>query len=347
MTRVLLTGAGGFVGSHCLEHLLENTSWQVVATDSFRHKGKTDRIAQVLEGKPHWHPRVSVVTHDLSVPFSEQMAWRMGHVDYVIAMASESHIAHSIIDPAPFIRNNVNVILSTLEFCREARPRAVVVISTDEVYGPEVDGKPHPEWDTIIPSNPYSASKAAQEAIAISYWRTYGVPVVIVNCMNPIGERQDAERFLPQLIKRIGSGDKVTIHGREGDIGTRHYLHARNVADGILHILRDLPPAVFPAHFASTAWHGAVSDRPSRWNVASPERISNLELAEMVAQILGRKLDYELVDTGGAGHGVRYGTHYGLDPAKLTDAGWKPPLPFAESLARTVRWSLMNPEWLL
>lgn len=345
MTRVLLTGAGGFVGSHCLEHLLENTTWQVIATDSFRHKGKTDRIAQVLEHKPHWRPRVHVLTHDLSAPFTEQTVHRMGAVDYVIAMASESHVERSITDPVPFIRNNVNVVLATLELSRELKPKAVIVISTDEVYGPEVNGRAHPEWDTILPSNPYSASKAAQEALAISYWRTYGVPVVIVNCMNLIGERQDPEKFLPMLIKKISAGEEVTIHGRPGDIGTRHYLHARNLADGILHILRELSPAVFPAHFAMQPHHGAVADRPDRWNVVGPDRISNLELAKMVADIVGRTLKYQLEDF----HATRPGhdPHYGLDPAKLTAAGWKPPVAFHDSLLKTVRWSVANPEWLL
>ncbi len=69
--RVLITGCGGFIGSHVLEHVLSTTTWQVVATDSFRHKGKTDRIAEVIEGKAHWRPRLQVITHDLAAPFTD------------------------------------------------------------------------------------------------------------------------------------------------------------------------------------------------------------------------------------------------------------------------------------
>ncbi len=338
MTRVLLTGAGGFVGSHVLEHLLTVTPWQVIATDSFRHKGKTDRIAQVLERKPHWRPRVSVVTHDLSAPLSEQTVYQTRPLDYIIAVASESHVARSISDPVPFIRNNVNVALTTLEFAREVKPKAVIWVSTDEVYGPEpfVDGQlvPQEEWAPILPSNPYSASKAAQEAIAFSYWRTYGVPTVIVNCMNMFGERQDPEKFLPMLIRGISAGATVTIHGSELEMGTRHYLHARNLADGIVYILRELPPAAYGA-----------ADRPDRYNVVGPDRISNLDLAHKVAKILGRPLHFRLVDFQSARPG--HDAHYGLNPAKLTAAGWKPPVDFEESLQRTVRWSLINNEWLL
>src|SRR5580698_8465058 len=98
MTRVLVTGAGGFAGHHFLEHVLVNTDWDIVATDSFRHKGKTDRISEVLESGPNrvskgpWDYRVQVLTHDLTVPFSEQAAERMGQIDYIVAYASESHV---------------------------------------------------------------------------------------------------------------------------------------------------------------------------------------------------------------------------------------------------------------
>lgn len=332
MKRVCITGAGGFVGHHILEHALATTTWQVVATDSFRHRGKTDRIAQLLEPNPHWRPRVQVITHDLQAPFTDQMIYGMGGIDYLIAVASESHVPRSIADPVHFIRNNVNVALSTLEFAREVKPKAVIWISTDEVYGAVEKGVRLPEWSPILPSNPYSASKAAQEAIATSYWRTFGVPVIIVNIMNIIGERQDPEKFVPMLVRKITAGEQVTIHGHAGEAGTRYYLHARNAADALVYILNELPPAAFPA-----------ADRPDRYNVVGPDQVSNLELAEMIASITGRSLWYQLAEGDRPGHDL----HYGLDPAKLTGLGWKPPIPFAESLARTVRWSLQNPEWLL
>lgn len=356
MTRVLLTGAGGFVGHHFLEHLLATTDWGIVATGSFRHRGKTDRIVQVLDGHPSWRGRVDVLTHELTAPFSTQAMYRIGSPDYIIAMASESHVDRSISDPVPFVRNNVDVILSTLELARVVQPKAVIVVSTDEVYGPvrgeftqadtmgklhAVRGMPHQEWSPIIPSNPYSASKAAQEAIAISYWRTYGVPVILTNTMNIIGERQDPEKFLPMLIRRISRGETVTIHGRargstlgsRAEIGTRHYLHARNAASAWLFLLEKTVPDRYPD-----------ADRPARWNVAGPEPVSNLELALAVASVIGKPLNYELVDFHSARPG--HDAHYGLDPGKLAQAGWKPPVDFRESLERTVRWTLANREWL-
>jgi dTDP-glucose 4,6-dehydratase len=346
MKRVLLTGAGGFIGAHVLEHLLHETDWQVTATDSFRHKGKTDRIRQVLEAGPGgWRERTHVVMHDLAAPVASQLRHKIGHVDYVLALASLSHVDDSIADPVGFTRNNTDIALSALEYAREARPGHLIWVSTDEVYGPVEAGQAHREWAPILPSNPYSASKAAQEALAIAYWRTYGVPLSIVNSMNLIGERQGPEKFLPSLVRRISRGETVTVHGSPGNIGTRHYLHARNLADAMLYIMRNLPPAVFPAHRQPELGAGPVTaDRPDRFNIVGPDRVSNLQLAQMVADIIGKPLRYRLEDF----HTTRPGhdPHYGLDGSKLAALGWKPPVPFAESLARTVQWALSHPEWL-
>lgn len=354
MTRLLLTGAGGFAGHHFLEHVLAVTDWDVIATDSFRHRGTTDRIAQVLQGDRRldelgvgpvsWASRTDVLTHDLTAPFSEQAMARIGGgdgLDYIIAMASASHVDRSITDPVAFCENNFAVALNTLELARQLRPAAVVMISTDEVYGPCAPGYGHREWAPILPSNPYAASKAAQEAVSISYWRTYGVPVVITNTMNLVGERQHPEKFIPKTLRAVLAGDEAVIHGSPGNIGSRHYLHARNMADAVVYLLRKGSPVPFAAH----ARPGQESSlMPDRYNVASADRIDNLTLARMIAAAAGRELRYRLEDF----HSTRPGhdPHYGLDPGAISALGWKPPVAFAESLSRTVAWTMRHPEWL-
>jgi dTDP-glucose 4,6-dehydratase len=349
--RVLITGGGGFVGHHFLEHVLTKTDWDVVLTDSFRHKGKTDRVSEVIGGQPDWtfadswRFRTQVITHDLTVPFSNQGLDLIGHIDHVVAFASESHVDRSITDPVPFVRNNVDIALTTLELARKLKPKSLSWISTDEVYGP-VDADDltgHPEWDVILPSNPYAGSKAAQEAIAISYWRTYGVPLVLWNCMNMIGERQDLEKFIPMVTSKVYRGEEVTIHGTPGNIGTRHYLHARNLADAILFVIRKQHPAIFPAH--APAYDLRTSEFPDRYNVASPDRIDNLTLANMIAEDVGKPLRYKLEDF----HTTRPGhdPHYGLDSWKLHELGWRMPVEFRESLRKTIKWTLANPSWLI
>lgn len=334
LKRVLLTGAGGFVGHHTLEHILATTDWHVVCTDSFRHKGKTDRLREVLEGRPQDSSRVDVVAHDLTVPISRQLAHRIGPIDYLISMASESHVDRSITDPRPFIENNVALVLTLLDYAREYPVEKFLHVSTDEVYGPAPSIHQFKEGEKHRPSNPYAASKSAQEAIVYSYWRTYGLPCAISNTMNIIGERQDPEKFVPLVLQKVLRGEKVQIHATaDGKPGSRFYLHARNQADALCFIL-GLP---------FTAYRDGVDIQ--RFNVCGEREMDNLELARLIAQYAGRDLDYELTDfhSSRPGHDLRYA----LDGSRLKKWGWTPPIPLMESLARTIKWTMDHPEWLL
>jgi dTDP-glucose 4,6-dehydratase len=330
--RVLLTGIGGFIGSHVVSHLLLNTDWEIVGIDSFRHKGLTDRITTNEHYKQHPN-RVRVYTHDLTAPFSPLLIDTIGPVDYIINMASDSHVDRSIDYPVPFVKNNVDLILTMLEYARQVKPQAFVQISTDEVPGPMVDEVPHKEWAVALPSNPYSASKAAQEAIAFSYWRTYQVPVVVTRTMNNVGEYQDPEKYVPKVIRAVLRGDTVTVHGNEDQIGSRYWLHARNHADAVLWILVNTLPVQFPK-----------SNFLDMYNIVGNVRLDNLEIAHLIARILGKELKYELVDF----HSTRPGhdPHYGLDGSKLQESGWVPPINFEQSMIKTVRWYEEHPEWL-
>ena len=332
--RVLLTGAGGFVGHHTLEHILATTDWEVVCTDSFRHKGKTDRIREVLESRPEDRSRVQVIAHDLTVPISRQLANRLGKIDYLISMASESHVDRSITDPRPFVENNVALVLTLLEYVREYGVEKFLHVSTDEVYGPafhhdHLEGEPH------RPSNPYSASKSAQEAIVYSYWRTYGLPLAISNTMNIIGERQDPEKFVPLVLQKVLRGETVDIHASpDGKPGSRFYLHARNQADALCHILG----IEFPKY-------GEGVDI-GRFNVVGETELDNLQMARLIAEYAGKELFWSLADfhSSRPGHDLRYA----LDGTKMShELGWKPPVSLFESLRRTVEWTLAHPEWLL
>jgi len=323
--RVLLTGASGFVGSHVLRHLLMNTDWDIVCPTTFTHKGLQDRIRHAVNEVDDDYARTTVIRCDFTSPISKLTAKQFGHIDYVLNVASESHVDRSIEEPAPFIINNVSLICHILDWAREAGVEKFVQISTDEVYGPAPDGYAHIEWvDQHLPSNPYSASKAAQEDIAFSYWRTYGVPIAITNTMNIIGETQDPEKFVPMVIKKILNEEVVQIHGSlDGRIGSRFYLHARNQADGLLHVLgQDFPK------------YGDAA-MPLRLHIAGEREVNNLELAEMIASYVGKPLKYEVVDfhTSRPGHDLRYA----LDCTKIEDSGWKAPLPLEQSLEKTVK----------
>jgi dTDP-glucose 4,6-dehydratase len=330
--RVLLTGAAGFLGAHCLQHLLASTDWEIVCPVTFQHRGLPERLSVVV-GPDEWS-RVSIVKCDLSCPINDTTQAKIGHIDYIINYAAESHVNRSIVDPVPFIKNNVDIALNVLEYARIIEPKIFIHISTDEVYGSAPDDYSHVEWDPIIPSSPYSASKAAQEAIAISYWRTYNVPVVLVNCMNLIGEMQDPEKYVSMIINKVLRGEKLTVHvAPDGRIGSRFYMHARVLADAVLFLVKR---GDVPVRDNDTV-------RPDRWNVVGDQELDNLELAQLIAKLLDRELVYELQDFNieRPGHDRRYA----LDGSKLAAVGWTAPVTFEESLRELVQWALVNSFW--
>jgi dTDP-D-glucose 4,6-dehydratase len=136
------------------------------------------------------------------------------------------------------------------------------------------------------------------------------------------------------VIGKVLAGGKITIHGTPDDIGSRYYIHARNAADAWLFLLGNTAPSRFPG-----------TQRPDRYNVSPASPMSNLELAQLVADTLDMPLDYELTDFHSARPG--HDPHYGLDAGKITAIGWKPPVGLDESLKRTVNWYLEHPDWLL
>ncbi len=341
MKRLLLTGFAGSIGCHTLAHVMHNTDWHVVGMDSFRHHGWTDKVNQMLQAHPDWVDRLTVITHDLTAPISPVMVKKIGHIDYIINMASLSDVEQSIEDPVPFVENNVALILNILEYSREVKPEVFIQISTDEVYGPVEKGGKHKEWSAIVPSNPYAASKCAQEAIAISYWRTYDVPLIITNFMNNFGEMQAKAKFPAVLQKRLANNEEIVVYGVKNDdgtleLGSRSYIHSRNSADALLYIIHNLPPHL---HVRDTV------DKPDRYNICGDKQLNNLELAEIFAKFMHKEnFKYRLDNV----HSLRPGHdwHYGLDDSKLKGLGWKSPLTFEESLKNVIEWQSEHPDWL-
>ena len=212
-------------------------------------------------------------------------------------------------------------------------------MSTDEVFGPAGHGYQHHEWDSIRPSNPYAASKAAQEAIAYSYWRGLGVPLIVTNTMNLLAPApQAAEKFIPKVARAIFRGEKLTVHASpEGVSGSRCWVDVRDFAAAWLWLTE---------HFDGderVTYYPTTPDGPLRYNVVG-EEASNLDVAQRMAAAAGRPLDYELVDyhSQRPGHDHRYA----LDGSKLAALGWPGPRPLDDTLADVVAWYAANPQWL-
>lgn len=339
--RVLLTGAGGFVGHHTLEHFLKNTNWEIVVIDSFRHYGLSARIREIFEIDNGFRSRVQVITHDLRAPIDKVTASEIGDVDVIVNMASESHVDRSIDAPRIFIENNTCLVLTMLDFARTvSNLRLFIQISTDEVYGAAPQGYSHHEYDVTLPSNPYAASKASQEAISIAYWRTYDLPVVISNTMNIVGERQDPEKFFPKIITKTLQGSSIEVHAKFQDsqwhAGSRYYLHARNQADALKFIIERF------SQNSSRFSQGLA--RPLRFHVVGEKELKNDELVRIIQSIIGKTTLIKYVDFHSArpGHDLRYA----LEPGSLKELGWMPPVPLEKSIEKSIEWYLKNPKWL-
>jgi dTDP-glucose 4,6-dehydratase len=323
---VLVTGSAGFVGSHTVEWLLERTDWNIVGLDSFRHLGDAERVKG--------NDRYDIICHDLNAPISERTKDRIGDVHYIINCASISHVDTSIEDPVYVWETNTRLIGNILEFARHSSTlEKFIQCSTDEVFGAAEDGHEHHEWDVIAPSNPYAASKAAQDALCFSYWRTYGVPICVTHTMNMIGTKQDPEKYLPKIISRIHKGEVVTVHGNENRIGSRMYIDCRNLADAWLFILDEVQFNVY----------GEGCNRMTKFNIAGIQEISNLQLAEKIAALMGKELKYELVDfhMTRPGHDLRYA----LNSSKIRALGWSPPISLDETFTQTINAVVQDPSW--
>lgn len=339
---LFLTGASGFVGSAALRHVLECTNWRVIAPVTMRHMGDQSRI---MPFKAQYGDRLRVVPCDLSIPFTADLfgddLWR---VDYVWNIASESHVDRSLSDPASFIQNNVALMTNVLEFVREVQPRVFLHMSTDEVFGPLYDSHPpHKEWEPHKPSNPYSASKSAQEAIAYSYWRSFGIPLLITNTMNLIGPAQHPEKFVPKVIRSLMKGETITVHSSpEGESGSRCWIGVEDFADSWLFLTEKMDDGILD-NTRSLTYYPDMPTECHRFNVVG-QKATNLYVAQTIADIMGVEPKVEMVNfhTSRPGHDM----HYGLDGTKLAEFGWVPSVNLDERLIRTVHWYQDNPSFL-
>jgi dTDP-glucose 4,6-dehydratase len=327
MTKtVLITGGCGFIGHHFVEHIFVKTDWNIIVLDKLTyasHGLERLRNTDTLDSK-----RVKVFTYDLSHPLSIGLKKELGDVNYIVHMAADTHVDNSISTPVPFIKNNIMSTVHMLEYARTLSNLEIFFyFSTDEVYGPALGNKLFQEDERHNPTNPYSASKSGAEQICVAYHNTYDVPVMRINVMNAMGERQHVEKFIPKVIKKVLNDELVEIHSYpdKKTSGTRYYIHARNIAAGVLFLLEN----------------GTIGES---YNLTGEKEVSNLEMAQIIADTIGKPLNYEMVDfhSDRPGHDLRYG----LDGNKMKKMGWSLPIDFETSLRNTVRWTVDNQIWL-
>jgi len=324
--RALITGAAGFIGHHLLGYLASKTDWEITILDRLDHSGNLNRIDQLNLPKG----RARFVFHDLRAQIGSQLARQIGEHDYIFHMAASTHVDRSLLDPALFVQDNVVATCNLLDFARATGCKKFFNFSTDEVFGPAAEGHAHKEDEPYRPSNPYSATKAGAASLGCAYWVSFKVPVITTYTMNNFGERQHPEKLIPRTIRCLIEDEPMPVYaerinGQLVPVGSRYWLHAGNTASA-LHYL------------ASYGMPGQA------YNIIGFDEWRNWDLIHYVAELAGKKLKTKLVDFYGIrpGHDVRYA----LDGSKLAALGWKPEANFAQSMRRTVQFSLEHREWV-
>jgi dTDP-glucose 4,6-dehydratase len=341
MTKtILITGGAGFIAHHVIDKILSDTDWHIVSLDRLDYSGNLNRLNEVVMSHPEQERRrVKVVHHDLKAELNPQIRNLCGKVDYVAHLAAGSHVDRSIEYPMEFVMDNVVGTANILEYARTCdNLERFVYFSTDEIFGPAPQGIRYKENDRYNSTNPYSASKAGGEELVVAYENTYKLPAIITHTMNVFGERQHPEKYVPMCIKRIRDAELITVHSNpeKTKAGSRHYIHAGDVADALMFLLN--------YNDFGRLDHDYGGAKCQKFNIVGAEEMDNLELATFIADTQGKDLLYEMIDyhSQRPGHDLRYA----LDGSKMANMGWTPK-PVRDRLAQMIRWTLDNDRWLV
>ena len=336
--KILITGGAGFIAHHLIGQILKRTDWEIVTVDRLDYSGNLNRLADLLQDySPSEKKRVRTIYHDLKAEFNPMLLADIGEVNVVAHLAAGSHVDRSIERPMEFVMDNVVGTCNVLEMARKQdNLERFLYFSTDEVFGPAPEGIKYDEYDRYNSTNPYSASKAGGEELAVAYQNTYKMPIYITHTMNVFGQRQHPEKFIPMTIRNVRDGGTVTIHSDETKTipGSRHYIHAEDVADGTLFLLKN-------DQTVNVSNNTGV--KCPKFNICGATELNNLELAQMIADAQGKELKYEFMDfhSSRPGHDLRYA----LSGERMKKMGWEPK-PVEERINEVVNWTLENRRWL-
>jgi dTDP-glucose 4,6-dehydratase len=308
---VLVTGGAGFIGSHFVRRLLTaDDITRVTVLDALTYAGSRENLGDAFLSPKLAFAEGSILDVEL---VAELM---VGH-SAVVHFAAESHVDRSFFQAGNFLATNVVGTHILLDAARAAGIGRFVHVSTDEVYGPLLTGSASETWP-LAPSVPYAASKACADLVALSYWQTYGVPVLVTRSSNNYGPGQHPEKMIPRSVTSLLKGGKITLHGRGEHV--RNWLHVEDNCAAIELVLRN-----------GTA--GEV------YNIAGTTELANRDLAALLLDVCGTGPDQVEYVPDRRANDLRYS----MTCEKVAALGWRPRRPFAEGLAQTAAWYRDNP----
>ncbi|MFE2533699.1 dTDP-glucose 4,6-dehydratase [Streptomyces sp. NPDC059371] len=312
MERVLVTGGAGFIGSHFVKRILQaDDVAQVTVLDALTYAGHIENL-----GEAFLSPKLALVHGNiLDADLVDSLVQE--HTA-IVHFAAESHVDRSFLAAGAFLATNV---LGTQTLADAAMRHGIgkfVHVSTDEVYGPLLQGSAH-ETDPPRPTVPYAASKAASDLVALSYFHTYGVPVCVTRSSNNYGPHQHPEKIIPLFATRLLRGQQITLHGQGQHM--RNWLHVEDNCAGVDLVLRAGVP-------------GEV------YNIGGGTDFTNKELTDHILRLTGASWDSVIYVPDRRSNDLRYS----MTCTKLADLGYRPERDFEEGLAETIDWYRRNPD---
>jgi dTDP-glucose 4,6-dehydratase len=310
--KLFITGGAGFIGSNYVRHVLASSDDDVTVYDALTYAGNLANLRD-LEDDSRYRFVKGDITDRAAV--EEAMA---GH-DAVVHFAAESHVDRSIVSPDEFVRTNCDGTNVIMDVARRVEVSRVLHISTDEVYGSIEQGS-FREGDVLTPRSPYSASKAGSDLIALSYFTTYGLPVLISRSSNNFGPYQYPEKVIPLFVTNLLDGTKVPLYG--DGMNVRDWCYVEDNCAAVDLVLRK----------------GQVGEI---YNIGAGNEIPNRVLTEKILALLGTDESMINYVEDRLGHDRRYS----IATDKIEALGWRPTRDLDEALAATVEWYRSNREW--
>jgi len=313
MKQMMVTGGAGFIGSAFVRYQLRTyPDVHVVVFDKMTYAGNKDNLK---EADP---ARFTFVEGDIAD--REALRSAMLDCDTVVNFAADSHVDRSIMGATEFLATNVTGVYNLLEVARELRTKRLLLVSTDEVYG-SIDEGSFTETDAPHPRNPYSASKAGGELIALAHFETFGTPVIITRGSNTYGPYQYPEKVLPLFVTNAIDDQPLPLY-KGGEHNVRDWLYVDDHCRGIDVALRKGVP-------------GEI------YNIAGGNERENIVLTRKILELLGKSEDLIRFVPDRPGHDRRYS----IDASKLRDLGWAPQMAWDEGMAVAVQWYCDNEWW--